>query len=65
MKRTNVELDETLLVQAKELSKLSTTKEVLHQALSHYVLMLKRRDMLSLFGKVEWDGDLAQMRRGA
>lgn len=60
--RTNIEIDVTLMDQALKLSQLKTKKEVVHQALEHYVKRLKRLKMLALRGKVEWEGDLNEMR---
>lgn len=48
--------------QALQLSHLRTKKEVVHQALEHYVRRLRRLKMLSLQGKVNWEGDLNEMR---
>ncbi|MCB0551479.1 MAG: type II toxin-antitoxin system VapB family antitoxin [Phaeodactylibacter sp.] len=60
--RTNIEIDNGLMKQALQLSELKTKKEVVHQALEHYVRRLKRLKMLSMQGKVKWEGDLNEMR---
>lgn len=60
--RTNIEIDPGLMEQALQLSHLRTKKEVVHQALEHYVRRLRRLKMLSLQGKVKWEGDLNEMR---
>lgn len=61
--RTNIEIDAALMEQALQLSHLRTKKEVVHQALEHYVRRLRRLKMLSLQGQVKWEGDLDEMRR--
>ena len=64
MKRTNIVLDEDLVEAAKELSGVRFTKDVVDLALRRLVRNLRRRRILRLAGKVEWEGDLASMRRG-
>jgi Arc/MetJ family transcription regulator len=61
--RTNIELDDVLVQQGLKLSKLKTKKDLIHQALENYVLALKRKQILNLRGKVEWEGDLKKMRQ--
>jgi Arc/MetJ family transcription regulator len=61
--RTNIELDDVLVQQGLKLSKLKTKKDLIHQALANYVLALKRKQILNLRGKVEWEGDLKKMRQ--
>jgi Arc/MetJ family transcription regulator len=63
-KRTNVLLDEELVETAKELTGVRFTKDVVDLALRWLVRNLRRRSMLRLAGKVNWEGDLAAMRRG-
>ena len=60
--RTNIEIDQNLMEQALELSQLKTKKEVVHRALEHYVKRLRRLKILSMQGKVEWEGNLNEMR---
>lgn len=62
MKRTNVEIDEELIKEAKALSKLATKKAIINEALEQYVARLRRMQMLELQGKVIWEGDLNAMR---
>lgn len=63
MKRTNVVLDEKLIMEAKELSGIKTTREVIHEAVTRYVKNQRRRRILELPEAFRWDGDLAAMRR--
>lgn len=61
--RTSIEIDDSLMEQALRLSHLGTKKEVVHQALEQFVKRLKRMKLLEMQGKVEWKGDLDEMRR--
>jgi len=60
--RTNIELDDELMLQALQLSKINTKKEVIHEALKNYVGLMKRKQLLELKGKVKWEGDIKEMR---
>lgn len=60
--RTNIVLDDSLVEQALKLSNIKTKKEVVEEALKNYVAFLKRKQLLSLKGKITWEGDLKKMR---
>jgi Arc/MetJ family transcription regulator len=60
--RTNIDLDDALVQQALKLSNISTKKEVIHVALTNYVAWMKKKQLLELKGKVEWGGNLKEMR---
>jgi len=60
--RTNIDLDDALVQQALKLSNISTKKEVIHEELTNYVAWMKKKQLLELKGKVEWDGNLKKMR---
>jgi Arc/MetJ family transcription regulator len=60
--RTNIDIDDNLLQKAMEFSQLKTKKAIVELALEEYINMMRRRDLLSLRGKVQWNGDLNQMR---
>lgn len=62
MRRTNIELDEKVLREAMELTKMKTKKEVVNFATSELVKKLKRKKILELEGKVKWEGNLDEMR---
>ena len=64
VKKTNVLLDEELVETAKDLTGTRFTKDVVDLALRRLVRNLRRRRILDLAGKVKWEGDLADMRRG-
>lgn len=60
--RTNIELDDGLVKQALQLSKLRTKKDVIHEALKNYVGWMKKKQLLELKGHVKWEGNLKEMR---
>lgn len=60
--RTNIDIDDDLLKKAMEMSETRTKKATVELALQEYINMKRRQDLISLFGKVHWDGDLEQMR---
>ena len=64
MKKTNLLLDTELVARAKELTGVRFTKDVVDLALRRLVRNERRSRILELVGKIEWDGDLAAMRRG-
>ena len=61
-KRTNIELDTDLIKEAMKITKLKTIKDVVHHSLEEIIKMGKRKKLLDLKGKVDWDGDLNLMR---
>lgn len=62
--RTNIEIDEGLLRQAMEVSHTTTKKAAVEAALLLTVQLKKQEEIRSLFGKIQWDGDLDAMRQG-
>ena len=60
--RTNIDIDDELLQAAMEISQLKVKKATIELALREYINMMRRRDLLTLRGQVEWIGDLNQMR---
>ena len=63
MLRTNIELDEKLVKEAMKLTHKKTKKELVNYALKELVSKVKRKKLLELEGKVEWTGDLGEMRK--
>ena len=63
MLRTNIELDRELVNEAMKLTKLKTKKELVNYALKELVRKVKRKNLLHLEGKVQWEGNLCEMRR--
>ena len=64
MQRTNIELDEKLVKQAMRLFGKKTKKELVHFALNELIRRERAKGILSLEGKVKWEGDLREMRKG-
>lgn len=64
MKRTNIVLDEKLVGKGLKLTGLKTQKDLVHHALLQLVRRESQFDLLKLRGKVEWEGDLQEMRKG-
>ena len=52
---TNLALDDDLVSEAKKLGNHRSKKDAVNQALLEYVSRRKRRKMLDLFEKVDWD----------
>ncbi len=52
---TNLEIDDDLIAQATALGKHRTKREAVNEALREYVARRKRRRILDVFGKAEWD----------
>jgi len=62
LKRTNIELDVDLINAALKATNCKTIKDVVHYSLLEVIKMAKRKNMLKFKGKVEWEGDLDQIR---
>ena len=63
MKRTNIVLDEDLVEKVKKATGIRTTKGVVDHALREVLRLHKQSELLKLWGKIDWDGDLDEMRR--
>jgi Arc/MetJ family transcription regulator len=63
MLRTNVELDEKLVKEAMKFTHKKTKKEIVNYALEELVKRFKRKKLLEIEGKVEWTGNLDEMRK--
>lgn len=64
MAYTNIDLDEALVQEALRLSGCRSKKEVVHVALQDFVRRKKRKEILELEGKVQWEGNVDKWRRG-
>ncbi|HOD81738.1 MAG: hypothetical protein BWX88_03412 [Planctomycetes bacterium ADurb.Bin126] len=62
-KRTNVVLDEKLVKEAKQHTGAATTREVVDLGLRELVRQGRQKGIRRLRGKVDWVGDLDEMRR--
>ncbi len=52
---TNLALDDKLVTEAKKLGNHRSKKDAVNQALLEYVSRRKRRKVLDLFEKLDWD----------
>jgi Arc/MetJ family transcription regulator len=63
MGRTNIDLNEKLVNEAMKLTNKKTKKEVVNFAVEELVRKLKRKKLLDLEGKIEWMGNLNEIRK--
>jgi Arc/MetJ family transcription regulator len=61
--RTNVDIDDRLMDEAKRLSGLKTKRAVVNAGLESLIRLKRQAKILDLAGKIEWVGDLDEMRR--
>ena len=54
---TNLDLDDTLVAEARKLGRHRTKREAVNAALAEYVARRQRVKVLDLIGRVEWDPD--------
>ena len=62
--RTNIEIDDDVLREAQRLVGTRTKRETVDFALRELVAQHRRLGVLRLRGRVRWEGDLEQSRRG-
>ena len=64
---TNLAIDDELLREAQRLGKHRSKRETVMQALTEYVERHRRKDILELAGRIDWDAgyDHKAERRGA
>ena len=63
MHRTNIELDEKLVKEGMKLFHKKTKKELVKFALREMIRREKAKGILDLEGRVNWEGDLYEMRK--
>jgi hypothetical protein len=54
---TNLAIDDALIEEARVLGKQKTKKAVVTEALEEYIQRRKQKDILNIFGKVDYDQD--------
>ena len=64
MSRTSIDLDDELVQEGLKITRLKTKKELVHYALEELVKKEKRKRIMELKGKIQWEGNLRQMRTG-
>jgi Arc/MetJ family transcription regulator len=62
--RTNIEIDDEVMREAKRLTGARTKREAVDLALRELVARHRRLGILELRGRVHWEGDLKTSRRG-
>jgi Arc/MetJ family transcription regulator len=62
--RTNIEIDDELMQKALRVSGLKTKRAVVEAGLRMLVRLKRQEDILSLVGKVHWEGNLDESRQG-
>ncbi len=60
--RTNIIIDDTLMIEAQKVSGLKTKKETVEEALRLMVTVKKQADIRKFRGKLQWEGNLEKMR---
>ena len=61
--RTNIEIDDEQLAKAMKAMRVSTKREAVHEALRFFNQIEAQKEILKLRGKINWVGDLDEMRR--
>lgn len=61
--KTNIDLDVELVGKALKMTGFRTKKELVHYALAELVRRKEQKSLLKLRGKVNWSGDLKEMRK--
>jgi len=54
---TNLAIDDNLIEEARKLGKQKTKKAVVAEALEEYIQHRKQKDILNIFGKIDYDQD--------
>jgi len=62
--RTNIDIDVEVLDEAQRLTGITTKRETVDLALRELVARTRRIGILDLRGRVHWEGDLGESRRG-
>jgi Arc/MetJ family transcription regulator len=62
--RTNIEIDDALMAEARRLSGRGTKKETVEEALRLLIRLRRQREVDAAFGRHRWRGDLARSRKG-
>lgn len=60
--RTNIVVDDQLMQEARRLSGLKTKKDIVEKALEAFIRLHKQKEIRKLRGKVQWEGNLDEMR---
>ncbi|MEM7757721.1 MAG: type II toxin-antitoxin system VapB family antitoxin [Cyanobacteria bacterium P01_A01_bin.40] len=61
--RTNIVIDDQLMADALQATGLKTKKEVVEQGLKTLIKLKQQENIKAFKGKLQWDGDLEEMRQ--
>ncbi|MEM8675000.1 MAG: type II toxin-antitoxin system VapB family antitoxin [Cyanobacteria bacterium P01_G01_bin.67] len=61
--RTNIVIDDQLMADALQATGLKTKKEVVEQGLKTLIKLKQQEKIKAFKGKLQWDGDLEEMRQ--
>jgi Arc/MetJ family transcription regulator len=64
MARTVIDIEDKVLEKARKLTGISKKVDIVNYALKKLVEQKNIEKLLSLKGKVKWEGDLEEMRKG-
>jgi Arc/MetJ family transcription regulator len=62
--RTNIEIDNALMAEARKISGNATKKQTVEQALRLMIRLRRQQEADRAFGKYRWRGNLARSRKG-
>jgi len=54
---TNLQIDDRLIIKARELGRHKTKKDAVTQALKEYIQRMEQKKIVKLFGKIDYDPD--------
>lgn len=63
--RTTLNIDDDALQAAMKFAQGRTKTEVINEALRRFVRAKRRRQLLQMQGKIEWEGDIDALRKRA
>ncbi len=61
--RTNIVINNDLIDQILKFGESKTKREVVEKALEDHLRILRRKKLASLRGKINWEGNLEEMRK--
>ena len=62
--RTNIEIDDALMAEARKAAGQATKKQTVEQALRLLIRLRWQQEVGRAFGRYRWRGDLARSRKG-
>jgi hypothetical protein len=54
---TNLQIDDRLIIKARELGRHKTKRDAITQALKEYIQRMEQKKIVKLFGKIDYDPD--------